>query len=148
MWVLFLGCDFSRFGPREIKQIKGKLGSWCVPQGWMAAFTGLGATQYSSTSSTKPSHAHSHLFCVLPQGPQAWENHLQFRALGTAVSPPLGEIRFQTQVLCDPPVLQTSLLAPKTYSTNSIQPKRKPGRERHRHMDADQTNKTRYCGKL
>lgn len=24
MWVLFLGCDFSRFGPREIKQIKGR----------------------------------------------------------------------------------------------------------------------------
>lgn len=146
MWVLFLGCDFSGLVQGRLNKVRK--GYRSVPQGQMAAYNGLGTTQYDSTSSSKPSHTHSHLSGVLPQGPLPWENHLQFRAMGTAVSLPLWRSGFKIKLLCDPPVLQTSLLAPKTYNTNSIQPKRKPERERHRHMDADQTNKTKYCGKL
>lgn len=90
MWVLFLGCDFfSRFGPKEIKQIKSSQGSQlCAPSlnGSLTGVEGPYSVQIPgwcySTFSTKPSHAYSHLYCFLPQSPLPWENHLQFRATG------------------------------------------------------------------
>lgn len=65
MWVLFLGCDFSRFGPREIKQIKGRLGSWCVPQGWMAGGGGH-SVQFHFLHQAKP-HPLPSVLCSAPR---------------------------------------------------------------------------------